>query len=111
MKTINTKTNFLNNENIWNKNEIKTQNQLFNKRLNDILKPDNYDFWDMIDEQSMATDISRLIWAKPWAMLEEQLSSLWLYKQKQVCENSLQSSNDNTFWAPNKILPLKKACA
>jgi hypothetical protein len=65
-------------------------------------------FSNIIEEQSIATDLSRKFWKKG-AMLSEQLAMLWLYDKWKPAEikNIIEVANNTTFWAPNNMtIPL-----
>jgi hypothetical protein len=86
MKTIETNYEAINNENCQPKwvdvkleiSNVKDQVVASISRKQEVL-------WDQLNddpldirEQHIATDLSRLFWKNPWAMLKEQLSNLWL---------------------------------
>lgn len=103
MKTTNTQSAVNNAEfqqDIVDKNNsvYETQETYLNI-VSEILNNKNVNFTEFTDEQWKATDISRLIWIRQWAMLDEQLSMLWLHKKSLQKKEDFQIVN-NTISAP-----------
>jgi len=105
MKTIETKLTAANNAEYKN-NSTNNYVENYKKQTLEILQNPNTTFSEFIDEQSIATDISRLWWLKSGAMLKEQLSSLWLFQKGQNVEKEEAVNNLNFMWAPNKTVVL-----
>ena len=92
-------------EKVDNKNSTNKYVDNYKNKTLEILENQEIKFSEFIDEQSVATDISRLWWLKQWAMLKEQLSILWLYKKSDKSKEQVEAAN-NIFWAPNKTIQL-----
>ena len=113
MKTTNTQTaaNTADYQPKWvERKEINRVNETQETYLNivsEILNNPKMSFTEFADEQQKATDISRIIWIRQWAMLNEQLSMLWLHK-KWNTEKAEESNNKWITWAPVWMtIPLK----
>ena len=99
MKTIETKLTAANNAEYKNNSTNKYVEE-YKKQTLEILQNPNTTFSEFIDEQSIATDLSRLWWIKKWAMLKEQLSYLNLYNKGQ--QKQVESVNNTSInLAPN----------
>jgi len=84
MKTIKQNLTAVNNAEYQHKNvENKTNSytEEYKAKTLEILENPNTTFSEFIDEQSKATDIARLGWLKPWAMLPEQLKYVFWWLQ------------------------------
>jgi len=97
IKTINTAAN--NAE--YQPNSTNKYVEKYQKQTLEILQNPNTTFSEFINEQSIATDLSRLWWIKKWAMLKEQLSYLNLYNEGQQKQEKLQVVNNRLTWAPD----------
>lgn len=110
MRTINT-TSFetlktLNNTDY--KNTTNKYAEAYKTKALEILNNPETTFKEFTQEQAIATDISRLGWLAPWAMLKEQLKYLWLdsFNQKPVNNTEQKEEQNSIFWAPNKTVVL-----
>ncbi len=74
----------------------------YKQKALEILTNPKTTFSEFIEEQARATDISRLWWLKPWAMLKEQLNYLWL----KSFVNWTEAVNNSIFEAPNRTILL-----
>jgi len=76
-------------------------------RQNEVLWEQKINFADMLAEQSVETDIARLTWAKPGAMLRDQLSLLWLHnKWTSEKTKNIEVANNSIFGSPDKTVQL-----
>jgi len=99
MRTIEQKLTAVNNAE-YKDNSTNKYVEEYKKVTLEILENPNTTFSEFIEEQALATDISRLGWLTPWAMLKEQLKALDLYK-KASSKEKMQAVNNSITWAPN----------
>ncbi len=80
-----------------------------NQDVAEILDDRWWDFSDFVDGQSDATDLARKLWARPWAILREQLNYLWLRDNNHnqwlgIVEN--RETPSSTFGSPWRTVTL-----
>jgi hypothetical protein len=93
------------NNSVSNILEWVKQNQY--TRQKEVLWNEKISFSNIVEELSIATDLSRKFW-KEGAMLSEQLAMLWLYDKWKPAEikNRIDVANNTTFWPPHITIPL-----
>jgi hypothetical protein len=106
-KIIESTANNVDYQSQWVDKKITKETALVNNSVLNILElvDQNASFKEEIEEQSIATNLSRKLWKKG-AMLKEQLVMLWLNKWKPAETNRIEVANNITFWPPNMTIPL-----
>ena len=86
--------------------KVNSYAEAYKQQTQEILNNPNTTFSEFVEEQSVATDIARLWWLKPWALLKEQLTALWLYNKTVNNNVDFQEENNSIFKAPWKTVQL-----